>query len=116
MGDRCTGECCKAFTLPFTHVMFASYLNETPMDRVGHGVGFVDGELILAMAVPLPDLGPDRYTCRLFDGVNCTVYEMRPAMCRDYPYNEKCEHGEKCQWEEARKGEHPRLTELRVGT
>lgn len=30
------------------------------------------------------------YTCKYFDGHNCTAYEERPAMCRDYPYGKQC--------------------------
>lgn len=41
------------------------------------------------------------YTCKHFDKAtrNCTIYEYRPAMCRDYPYQRSCEYAH-CAWEE----------------
>lgn len=66
-------------------------------------------EMILSMVVPLPDAGPSNYTCRLFDGTNCTAYDIRPDMCKSYPYSRPCEHADKCQWDDARAGKHPRL-------
>lgn len=32
------------------------------------------------------------YTCRYFDREtrDCTIYEQRPDMCRDHPYNRPC--------------------------
>jgi Fe-S-cluster containining protein len=42
---------------------------------------------------PLPD-GRDKrtygYTCKHFDGADCTQYADRPKMCRDYPYGRSC--------------------------
>ena len=32
-----------------------------------------------------------RYTCRYFDGLRCTAYESRPAMCARYPDEGVCE-------------------------
>lgn len=62
--------------------------------------------MILGRVLPRPDRGPNRYTCRFFDGRNCGAYENRPSMCRDYPYGNKREHGEKCAWDAAREGRH----------
>ena len=30
------------------------------------------------------------YTCKHFDGKNCTIYEARPQMCRDFPNGTTC--------------------------
>lgn len=40
------------------------------------------------------DLITPIYTCKHFDMTtrNCTNYENRPTMCRDYPYDRKCDH------------------------
>jgi len=35
------------------------------------------------------------YTCRHFDGANCTDYENRPRMCSEYPHYGK---GNACQY------------------
>lgn len=45
--------------------------------------------MIAEMVIPLAEEADETptYTCRHFDAVAglCTVYEQRPAMCRDYP-------------------------------
>jgi Fe-S-cluster containining protein len=35
------------------------------------------------------------YACRNWDEETrlCTIYEDRPSMCRDYPYDRECRHG-----------------------
>ncbi len=39
------------------------------------------------------------YTCKHFDteGRNCTIYDDRPSMCREYPYEHRCKY-EACTW------------------
>lgn len=32
------------------------------------------------------------YTCKHFDGENCTNYENRPDLCRRYPNSGRCEY------------------------
>lgn len=41
------------------------------------------------------------YRCKLFDAKtgNCSIYEIRPQMCRDYPYRGTCNYAQ-CTWEE----------------
>jgi Fe-S-cluster containining protein len=41
------------------------------------------------------------YTCKHLDRTtdNCTIYEDRPGMCRDYPYRGSCNYAE-CTWTE----------------
>lgn len=119
MGDRCTGHCCKAFTLP--------YSIEEVRAKVARG-NVTDGEIIVDMLIPLyaglySDMPPDLrakvdkiaasnrtdepafvYTCRHFDGQNCTNYEGRPDMCRAYPYGVKCSY-RGCEWTAARYGQ-----------
>jgi Fe-S-cluster containining protein len=55
---------------------------------------------------PPPQTG-HYYTCRHHDTVtgNCTTYETRPRVCRDYPfygsgYRNRCRY-KTCTWEEA---------------
>jgi Fe-S-cluster containining protein len=40
------------------------------------------------------------YTCKHYDRESrkCSIYEFRPRMCQDYPYNRKCNY-EACTWE-----------------
>lgn len=118
MADRCTGECCKAFFLPFTHEDHRKSLTER-VDRQSDEIFFngewrrvIDGEMILAMIVPLPELENTQYTCRHFDGANCKAYELRPEMCQEFPYGKPCEHREKCQWTAGQTGTHQALVQL----
>lgn len=81
MSSRCTGHCCRRFTIDLgllTH----------PEARV------VEGDYIRDMVVPLEPTedDDDRWycTCRHFDGRDCTAYESRPPMCKDYPYGRSC--------------------------
>lgn len=39
------------------------------------------------------------FRCRHWDETTrlCGIYDTRPAMCRDYPYGQPCEHGCSCQ-------------------
>jgi Fe-S-cluster containining protein len=39
------------------------------------------------------------YTCKHFDPKtsNCTIYAIRPVMCRDYPYGRGCNYAD-CTW------------------
>lgn len=103
MSDSCAGECCAVFPL-------------ASADRMRAGTSTdVEAPFILDMIVPLsPDeaaaryvqlgYGPipellegrvDLYTCRHWSEETrlCGVYEQRPVMCRDYPYNHPCERG-----------------------
>ena len=115
MSNRCTGHCCKAFQI------------SAGLDEIKRRApNLDDGAFIVDMLIPLysgplgemppelraitdiPDDGaPDAmrhvYTCRHFDGAQCQSYESRPAMCRRYPYERKCEF-KGCEWAAAREG------------
>jgi Fe-S-cluster containining protein len=126
--NRCTGACCKEFYLPRGPAQFAAealgffLLAEfgNPRDRQPNADHAEELSKIAQLAVPTREIGKgdtmpsgkayaheDRvqlYTCRWFDGTNCTVYETRPSMCRRYPYGSKCEH-DTCSWDAARNGD-----------
>jgi Fe-S-cluster containining protein len=101
----CPGYCCAAFYWPRT----ISYMRE-------HGESMYDGAQIRDMLIPLtPKQARERYekfsgqstdsykwkhrghffTCKNWDEDTrlCRIYEDRPAMCRDYPYGQECQHG-----------------------
>ena len=46
-------------------------------------------------SIPKPRSGWSPYTCRHWDEETrlCTVYEQRPRMCRDFPYDGPCRMG-----------------------
>lgn len=84
---RCTGHCCRNFTIPITPDQLKNKeygtFNKEDFDRIaevvvylGEGVGGKNGH---------------RYTCsKLLPNGDCGDYENRPKMCREYPYGEEC--------------------------
>ena len=116
-GDRCTGNCCRQFSLPWTHTELASWLrNEALPDGMRSLDDETGGEvsMIVAMTRPAPNGDEHAYTCILFDGSGCTAYEARPEMCSAYPYGKRCEHGKRCSWTEGRRGAHGRPEKMRL--
>lgn len=117
---RCSGHCCRAFTLPVDpdglrrglELWIAREEDDRPRARelLEQGTRFWgDIELIATMAVAIgqfernplaPDLVPNEdapplqwfYRCRHHDAASgdCTIYEDRPEMCRSYPYGDPC--------------------------
>lgn len=68
-----------------------------------------DIDVIATMLIPLGKFrGQELFTCKhLSEGGNCTIYEMRPQMCRDFPgpnpcpYRNCASHGEQPKWKQA---------------
>ena len=94
MSERCTGHCCRVFHLPYS-----------PEEMEAKKSTIQDGEFIADMIIllgkgkswpdcPSSELGGESYfyTCKHFDGTNCTAYEKRPNMCRLYPYGNACKY------------------------
>lgn len=85
---RCRGDCCRCFTLE---------RNLEAMDESNP-----DTAVIRDMVIPLQVVrGQKLYTCRhLGEKGDCTIYERRPQMCRDFPgpnpcpYRNCASHGE----------------------
>lgn len=52
---------------------------------------------------------PHHYTCKHFDSEtgNCGIYEIRPAMCRNYPYASTCNYAG-CTWRERKMKKEPK--------
>ena len=121
---RCTGHCCKTFTLPMSpDELWAAFHrwkigagNSTPMSNRGdETTKQIIGEiyLIAPMVIylgykklPYKQVRPEEkverhhlYTCKHFDTKtnNCGIYEHRPQMCRDYPYGMSCNY-RACTW------------------
>lgn len=117
---RCTGLCCQRFPLSIDYPSPASvvldYLrlgvHPDHDTKVTFGVwgmdfslcvnfskvDFADGNFILDMLLPIEgpvtsdSLAYGFFTCRHFDGKNCTVYETRPDMCIRYGAAGDCEY------------------------
>lgn len=107
MTDRCTGHCCRRFTLPFT-----------PTGILQRRSQMEDGDLVADMVIPIgfscdaPSgevLGEPCwwYTCcHLLPSGDCAIYESRPEVCRSYPYGSPCKYPG-CTWAAARAGTAP---------
>lgn len=125
MSARCRGNCCRAFTLPFSPTELQDHAEKQARRDANPGAGYEGSkwneiEQVAGMAVYLgrgwmdADSGDfisefeglgrgynmtgarDVYTCRnLRDNGDCGIYETRPKMCRDYPYEQPC-HFSQC--------------------
>ena len=108
--DRCTGECCKSFPLPFTWDEWAAMVRGDIPKPYQDEAGGADQEVAMIISMVRPNQndprngGNRRYTCTLFDGESCQAYSARPHMCRHYPYDKPCEHGGRCASKDARAG------------
>lgn len=100
---RCTtASCCKSFTLPYSyhelkrayeawHSLKDSFLDDnSQVRRIPEDVW-----LIYPMVVelePKMEASHYRYTCKHLIDNNCSIYSIRPNMCKNYPYESKCKH------------------------
>ena len=112
---RCTGHCCRSFYLPFSPVEIKQHYYATLYREAGNslepdeGQYLVDFETIGDMVIPLgyhernplfgdeaevdgPDGAAWFYTCRHYRDGDCSIYDKRPAMCEDYPYELECDY------------------------
>lgn len=113
--DRCTGHCCQNFYMPLSpDELERGYRRwstdggtQIQMNGKRDSPIYRDIHLIAPMVVYLgpdakmsrcvnptdetllgkPELPSHRYRCKHFDpkAKVCTIYDIRPAMCRDYP-------------------------------
>ena len=144
MAGRCTGHCCEIFSLPFSPdelrtayyrwqsnagnnapvLMGGSETTQTIYNQIyliAPMAKYLGFKLTPFKRVNKPDGRPQAghyYTCKHFDKKErkCTIYEMRPQMCREYPYERTCNY-EKCTWTRRKaKPETPaqRKTRLKV--
>ncbi len=88
LDGRCTGACCRRMVISKAGDVWTREQIEK---------GATDGIFIADMLLPIQ--GPQQeggaepgtvFTCRHFDGHNCTVYEMRPRMCRAHGREDEC--------------------------
>lgn len=90
---RCTGHCCRGFSLEHPHEVvkreFAKWKTDPSTSTLIPNV-----EIIADMLVPLGVFrGQELFTCRhLSKEGNCTIYETRPKMCRDFPGPDPCKY------------------------
>lgn len=108
---RCGGKCCTRFPISISPATLGTrYLEVVAWrDSGGEMDPWMRDEITVAeMLIPLHEEGDEvpQYTCIHHDAQSglCTIYEDRPAMCRDFPGYDR---GGSCQ--------HCGFTELPVG-
>lgn len=105
--SRCTGHCCRRFTLSVEPQYLWRLIYSVRSARDDDDM-IRDNVEIARMVIPLEDKQPiacpptdlmdqHHYTCRHFDGRDCTIYEQRPYMCREHPVD-NTNHG-KCTYQ-----------------
>jgi|GEM_PF-4573161 len=90
---RCTGHCCRGFSLEHPHeVVKAEFEKWKAAPESATLIPNVD--VIAEMLIPLGVFrGQELFTCRhLSKDGNCTIYETRPKMCRDFPGPDPCKY------------------------
>ncbi len=102
MSERCTGDCCRAFCLSITWDELQEDYREW---LAGHRIRFRDvwvcAQIFVYRGVvsrnPLSmtvfDPPGELLTCSMLtkDG-DCSIYEQRPRVCRNYPHGRACRY------------------------
>lgn len=88
---RCTGHCCRGFSLEHP---LATVEAEFAKHRKGETSFIPNVDTIHNMLIPLGVFrGQELFTCKhLSEAGNCTIYETRPQMCRDFPGPDPCKY------------------------
>lgn len=133
MSDRCTGHCCRQLTIPASpdelRKDYEDWHQQKLLDWAGvpyelpnyrpeihiiapmlTHLGEFDAPPIEAVhSVEYPP-GEKRhwYTCKHLIDNNCSIYEIRPTMCSDYPYSDDCNYAD-CTWDERKAKANPKL-------
>lgn len=120
---RCSGHCCEQFSLPIGPEELEANYRRWLTDGEPIGMNnqhprtyYQDIHLIYPMVRYLgfhdrdpPKVNPTNvgavhwYTCKHFDpkSRDCTIYDIRPQMCRSYPGSAGCNYAE-CTWHEVK--------------
>jgi len=92
---RCSGHCCRSFPVSASLAHLRAIASDPRRSDREEAAKIAD------MLVPLgEEVRGGRlqtvYTCKHHDAASgdCTIYDDRPRMCRDYPYRRACEHAE----------------------
>ena len=99
--NPCTGQCCEKFWLPYSPEELREYYVKIYKYKETDPLFYAELEQIAPMVIyigPTENGNGHWYTCKWYDKETtmCTIYEVRPDMCRNYPYDQACEY---CGWE-----------------
>lgn len=115
MGDRCTGHCCRAFTLPRSPEELAegyrAWLHQVPGANLVHDIHLIYPMVRHLRLYHAGEVAPDGkvvdqdrhyYRCvHVAENGDCGIYADRPDMCRSYPDGNPCTYAA-CTWDAAR--------------
>ena len=107
----CSGKCCAVFNYPTPPEVLATRGHEDDAFLADMLIALTPDEAearMLRFNITPPE-GMDlrewaeaapTYTCRHWDENThlCEVYEDRPRMCREYPYDQACQHDCACDY------------------
>jgi Fe-S-cluster containining protein len=118
----CGGACCRRFPLSSSPAQMGEKYLELIAWRESGGAmepWMLDRIMISEMVIPLAEESDEQplYACRhLHDASGlCTVYEARPAMCRDFPsYGDPGRRCESCGFTQT--PVEPELVQLKVAS
>lgn len=89
---RCTGHCCRGFALERSYAEIQEEYRKWKVDPKSADI--LQVEIIAPMIIPLSSNDRFReytYACKnLGANGDCTIYERRPQMCRDFPDERGC--------------------------
>jgi Fe-S-cluster containining protein len=90
---RCIGHCCRGFSLEFPHATVKSEYQRW-QENPASATLIPDIAVIAEMLIPLGVFRKQElFTCKhLSKAGNCTIYETRPKMCRDFPGPDPCKY------------------------
>jgi Fe-S-cluster containining protein len=85
--SSCTGKCCEDFCVGTSRFKDLEDLaTQSPLSEIP--------DIVEMLIVIDHREDHDRYTCRHWNPQThlCMIYDTRPDMCRQYPYEGTCEH------------------------
>lgn len=105
MDDRCTGACCRNFSIPYSpfelREAYDAWRAQTPQKTPYLDDIWLIAPMVRLVRTAAAEGGPMRYfyRCVHIDDAtgNCQIYGIRPRMCREYPYGGQCTFTD-CSW------------------
>lgn len=103
---RCVGHCCRCFSIEHPYALVQEQYRQQLAHPNEPKASIPDIAVIGAMLIPQGVVrGQEIFTCKnLSKDGNCTIYETRPQMCRDFPGSRPCpyrncaSHGRQPRW------------------
>ena len=96
----CDGRCCSSFYLSTSLPELWEQYQQAILGTLDYSDNSIEDIMIIAPMIYEVEVGEEgqKYSCRHWDRetFKCKIYDKRPTMCRDYPYQTKCDY---CGWQ-----------------